>query len=231
MCDVLGVSRSGYYEWRFRRPTRQGIDDEQIIEILEQAWHDSGGSYGAPRLIPEVNERLAAAGHQLQIGNRRGRRLMRRNGIQGQSRRRWRPKGCTERDPSARPAPDLMARDSTAETANTKWISDITQIDTLAGPCWAAVITDVWSRKIVGWAIADHHRADLVLDAFRMAINTRNPPPGLIFHSDQGSEYTSWAVYKFCQKHKIRQSMGSVDDCYDNAMAESVFATIETELP
>jgi putative transposase len=166
MCDVLEVSRSGYYDWKGRPPSDRALDDARIMEILEQAWKESGGSYGAPRLIPEVNERLAAAGHGLLLGNRRGRRLMRRKGISGQSRRRWRPKGCTERDPSARPAPDLCQRDFSAEGPNLKWVSDITQIDTLAGPCWAAVVTDVWSRRIVGWSIADHHRAELILDAF-----------------------------------------------------------------
>jgi putative transposase len=153
---------------------------------------------------------------------------MRQLGLRGQSRRRAR-RGCTRRDPKARPAPDLLERDFTATAPNEKWVSDITQIDTLAGPCWAAVVTDLFSRKFVGWAIADHHYATLVGDALRMAIKRRRPKPGLIFHSDQGSEYTSRHVRQICGD-KIRRSMGSVGDCYDNALAESVFATIETEL-
>jgi putative transposase len=165
----------------------------------------------------------------VRLGNRRARRLMRHHGIVGQTRRRWRH-GCTRRDPNARPAPDLCNRDFTAPGPNRKWVTDITQIDTLAGPCFAAVVTDVWSRRIVGWAIDDHHRAELVTAALQMAIGARHPEPGLILHSDQGSEFTSWDVHRLCAKHKIRQSMGSVGDCYDNAMAESVFATIETEL-
>jgi putative transposase len=154
---------------------------------------------------------------------------MRDHGIRGQARRRWRH-CCTRRDPKARPAPDLCNRDFTATAPNQKWVTDITQIDTLAGPCYAAVITDCWSRRIVGWAIDDHHRAELVCDALRMAIAARQPKPGLILHSDQGSEFTSWDVHLVCAGPKIRQSMGSVGECFDNAMAESVFATIETEL-
>lgn len=228
MCTVLAVSRSGFYEWRQRVPSRRVVEDEIIGDAMTQAWDDSKRSYGAPRLIPDVNEILAPQG--IQLGNRRARRLMRSRGITGQSRRRWRPLGCTQRNPSARAAPDLLNRDFTATARNEKWVTDITQIDTLAGPCWAAVVTDVWSRRIVGWAIAAHHRAELVIDALTMATSTRRPPPGLIVHSDQGSEFTSWDMHQFCHQHTIRQSMGSVGNCYDNAMAESVFATIETEL-
>ena len=154
---------------------------------------------------------------------------MRSGAIEGQSRRRWRT-GCTRRDPRARPAPDRLNRQFTAPAPDRVWIADLTQIDTTAGPCWAAVITDVWSRRIVGWSISDHHRAELVVDALNMAVRRRHPRRGLIFHSDQGSEFTSWAVRRFCHRHRIDQSMGSVGDCYDNAMAESVFASIETEL-
>jgi putative transposase len=229
MCEVLEVSRSGFYEWRSRPPCKRKSDDEMIGKIMASAWNQSRCTYGLPRLLPEVQDRLAAAGVGVRLGSRRARRLMRYQGIRGQARRRWRH-CCTRRDPNARPAPDLCNRDFTATGPNEKWITDITQIDTLAGPCYAAVITDCWSRRIVGWAIADHHRAELVCEALRMAVAARRPAPGLILHSDQGSEFTSWDVHRACAPHKIRQSMGSVGDCYDNAMAESVFATIETEL-
>jgi putative transposase len=229
MCDVLEVSRSGFYEWRNREPSQRQRDDDMLTETMTEAWRASRCSYGLPRLMPEVCERLAAAGSTVKLGNRRARRLMARHGIVGQSRRRWR-QGCTKRDPRARPAPDLLNRDFTASGPNRRWVTDITQVDTLAGACWAAVVTDVWSRRIVGWAIADHHRAELVIDALTMAVLARRPPAGLIVHSDQGSEFTSWDMQRFCSAHHIRQSMGSVGDCFDNAMAESVFATIETEL-
>ena len=228
LCKVLGVSRSGYHAWRNRGPSRRAVEDDVIGDAMVQAWTDSGRSYGAPRLVPDVNEILAPQG--IGVGNRRARRLMRSRGITGQTRRRWRPLGTTRRDPAARPAPDLLNRDFTAAGPNEKWVTDITQIDTLAGPCWAAVVTDVWSRRIVGWSIAEHHQAELVIDALTMAVTTRRPAADLIVHSDQGSEFTSWAMHRFCERNKIRQSMGSVGDCYDNAMAESVFATIETEL-
>jgi putative transposase len=229
MCDVLEVSRSGFYEWKHREPSRRERDDEVIAQTMTTAWAESRCSYGAPRLLPDVNERLAAAGHCLRVGNRRLRRLMRSHQVVGQTRRRWRT-GCTRRDPRARPAPDRLNRRFSAAGPDLSWVCDLTQIDTLTGPCWAAVITDVWSRRIVGWSIADHHRADLVIEALDMAVAGRRPAPGLIFHTDQGSEFTSWAVHRFCERHQIDQSMGSVGDCYDNAMAESVFATIETEL-
>lgn len=231
MCAVLGVSRSGFYEWKQRRgtPSRRDRDDVLLGELLGEAWEKSRCSYGLPRLVPDVCDRLVADGSGLRLGNRRARRLMARHGIAGQSRRRWQH-GCTRRNPKARPAPDLLERDFTAEGPNLTWVSDITQIDTLAGPCWAALVTDVWSRRIVGWTIAEHHRAELVIDALDMALTTRRPAPGLIVHSDQGSEYTSYDMNRFCTDNNIRQSMGSVGDCFDNAMAESVFATIETEL-
>lgn len=223
------MSRSGFYEWRDRPRCQRDVDDETIARVMTAAWNASRCTYGLPRLLPEVHDQLAAAGLGVRLGTRRARRLMRHHGIVGQTRRRWRH-GCTRRDPNARPAPDLCNRDFTAEGPNRKWVTDITQIDTLAGPCFAAVVTDVWSRRIVGWAIDDHHRAELVAAALKMAVAARKPEPGLILHSDQGSEFTSWDVHRLCSKHKIRQSMGSVGDCYDNAMAESVFATIETEL-
>ena len=229
MCEVLGVSRSGFYEWKHRAPSQRAADDAVIVEHLRAAWADSRRTYGAPRLAPELNERLTTAGRCLRVGNRRLRRLMRSHGIEGQTRRRWRT-GCTHRDSRARPAPDRLNRQFTATSPDRVWVADLTQIDTTAGPCWAAVITDVWSRRIVGWSISDHHRAELVIDALTMAVRRRRPHRGLIFHTDQGSEFTSWAVRKFCKRHHIDQSMGSVGDCYDNAMAESVFASIETEL-
>jgi putative transposase len=229
MCEVLQVSRSGFYEWRGRPRCQRDVDDETIATIMTAAWNASRCTYGLPRLLPDVHDQLAAAGLGVRLGTRRARRLMRHHGIVGQTRRRWRH-GCTRRDPKARPAPDLCNRDFTAAGPNQKWVTDITQIDTLTGPCFAAVVTDVWSRRIVGWAIDDHHRAELVTAAVKMAIAARRPEPGLILHSDQGSEFTSWDVHRLCSEHKIRQSMGTVGDCYDNAMAESVFATIETEL-
>ena len=229
MCEVLGVSRSGFYEWKTRKPSRRQRDDEALTELMTVAWRESRCSYGAPRLVPEVNDRLAATGRSLRVGTRRARRRMRDQRIAGQSRRRRRM-GCTRRDRTARPAPDRLNRCFTAPGPNRGWVADLTQVDTLAGPCWAAVITDLWSRRIVGWAIDAHHRAELVLEALDKAVTARRPPPGLIFPSDQGSKFTSWAVHRYCERHDIAQSMGSVGDCYDNAMAESVFATIETEL-
>jgi putative transposase len=229
MCRVLGVSRSGYYEWRTREPAERHAGDDAVATVMTAAWEASRRTYGLPRLVPEVRDRLAAQGSPVRLGNRRARRLMAAHGIVGQSRRRWRH-GSTRRDARARPAPDLLERDFTAPGPDLKWVTDITQLDTTAGPGWAAVVTDVWSRRIVGWAVAAHHRAELAIDALAMAIETRRPAPGLIVHSDQGAEFTSWAMQRFCHQHDIRQSMGSVGDCFDNAMAESVFATIETEL-
>ena len=155
-------------------------------------------------------------------------RLMRAAGLVGASRRR-NGVTTTRRDPDARPAPDLVDRDFTATAPNQLWVADITFVPTANGFLYLAVVLDAWSRKIVGWAMATHLRAELVVDALEMAIGQRRPGD-VIHHSDQGSQYTSLAFGKRCKEAGVRPSMGSVGDAYDNAMCESFFATLECEL-
>jgi len=188
---------------------------------VEEYWRKSGETYGRPRLQADLRD----AG--LTPSDKRVARIMRERGIQGASRR----KGfkTTIRDNNARPAPDLVERKFVATEPNQLWVADITYIPTWAGFLFLAVVLDVFSRRIVGWAMANHLRTELVLDALDMAVYRRRPA-GVIHHSDQGCQYTSIAFGKRCQEANIRPSMGSVGDCYDNAMCESFNATLECEL-
>ena len=221
MCRLLGVSASGYHAWRRRPPSRRGEDDAVLLARIREIHAASRGTYGAPRIHAE----LAADGRR--VGGKRVARLMRAAGLAGVSRR----KGVrtTRRDHRARPAPDLVQREFTADAPDRLWVADITYIPTWAGFLYLAVVLDAFSRRIVGWAMASHLRTDLVLDALDMALAQRRPSD-VVHHSDQGSQYTSIAFGARCRQAGVRPSMGSVGDCYDNAMCESFFATLECEL-
>jgi len=221
MCRLLGVSTSGYYAWRDRQPSRRSLDDAALERRIREIHAVSYGTYGAPRIHAELRE----AG--VQVGRKRVARLMRRAGLAGVSRRK-RIK-TTLRDKRARPAPDLVERDFSADAADRLWVADITYVPTRAGFLYLAVVLDAFSRRIVGWAMATHLRAELVLQALDMALAQRRPET-VIHHSDQGSQYTSIAFGQRCKAMGVRPSMGSVGDAYDNAMAESFFATLECEL-
>ena len=221
MCRVLDVSSSGYYAWRERPPSVRARRDEELTERIRTIHERSRGTYGAPRIHAE----LAAEG--IHIGRKRVARLMRAAGLEGVSRRKgWK---TTVRDRDARPAPDLVQRAFTAEGPDRLWVADITYIPTWAGFLFLAVVLDVWSRRIVGWAMETHLRTELVLEALSMAVWQRQPA-SVIHHSDQGCQYTSIAFGKRCREAGVRPSMGSVGDCFDNAMCESFFATLECEL-
>jgi putative transposase len=221
MCRVLGVSTSGYYAWRGRQPARRTVDDATLLRRIQVIHERSRGTYGAPRIHAELR---AGSVH---VGMKRVARLMRANGIVGVSRR----KGIrtTRRAAGTVAAPDLVQRDFSAITRDRLWVADLTYVPTWAGFLYLAVVLDVWSRRIVGWAMAAHMRTDLVLDALDMALVQRRPI-GLIFHSDKGSQYTSVAFGRRCEEAGITPSTGSTGDCYDNAMCESFFASLECEL-
>jgi putative transposase len=221
MCRVLGVSTSGYYAWRKHRPSQREQEDVQLVAQIRSIHARSNGTYGAPRIHAE----LAAAG--VRLGRKRVARLMQAIGLQGVSRRK-RPR-TTERRPAAQPAPDLVQRDFTVCGSNKLWVADITYVTTWAGFLYLAVVVDAWSRRVVGWAMAHHLRTELVLSALEMAIRQRRPAQ-VIHHSDQGSQYTSIAFGKRCRDASVRPSMGSVGDCFDNALCESFFASLECEL-
>jgi putative transposase len=221
MCRLLGVSTSGYYAWLKRGPSERALEDASLTELISEIHAMSWGSYGAPM----IHEELADRG--IHVGRKRVARLMKATGLQGVSRRK--KVRTTRRASNARPAPDLVDRDFTADGPNKLWVADITYIPTWAGFLYLAVVLDVWSRRVVGWAMADHLRTELVLSALNMAIEQRRPTH-VIHHSDQGCQYTSIAFGKRCQELGVRPSMGSVGDCYDNALCESFFATLECEL-
>jgi len=216
------LSESGYHAWRQRLPSVRAQSDAALLKSIRTVHASARDTYGAPR----VHAALQAQGQR--HGRKRIARLMRIAGIVGASRRRG---GVitTRRDKQARPAPDLVDRNFTATKPNQLWVADITFVPTAAGFLYLAVVLDAWSRKIVGWSMANHLRAELVVDALEMAIGPRRPG-NVIHHSDQGSQYTSLAFGKRCKEAGVRPSMGSVGDAYDNAMCESFFATLECEL-
>ena len=221
MCRLLDVSTSGYYEWRKRPPSKRSREDEVLIEKIRHYHRMSDGSYGAPRILEDLQE------GGVDVGQKRVARLMRAAGLQGVTRRKviW----TTIRKPGAQPTPDLVQRNFNVDGPDQLWVADITYISTWAGFLYLAVVMDAWSRRIVGWSMANHLCTELVLDALGMAIGQRRPD-GVIHHSDQGSQYTSFAFGKRCREVGIRPSMGSTGDCYDNALVESFFATLECEL-
>ena len=181
---------------------------------------------GRGRYPPEYKERIVEGGR---VSRKRVARLMRELGIEGVTRRRFKT-GTTKRGAKARPAPDLVRRDFSAERPDQLWVADITYVRTWAGWLYLAVVLDAWSRRIVGWAMAPRMPADLVGDVLGMAITRRQPKGPVIHHSDQGSQYTSLAFGQRCREAGVVQSMGSVGDAYDNALCESFFATLECEL-
>jgi putative transposase len=221
MCRVLGVSASGYYAWTGRDRSARAKQDEALVKQIRAFHKRSRGTYGAPRIHRDLR------GVGIRVGRKRVARLLKQAGLQGVSRRRS-PR-TTIRADHGRPAPDLVERQFAASRPNHLWVADITYIPTWSGTLYLAVVLDVWSRRIVGWAMETHLRTELVLAALDMAIDQRRPV-GVIHHSDQGCQYTAVGFGLRCRDAGVRPSMGSVGDCYDNAMCESFFATLECEL-
>ena len=222
MCRVLSVSPSGYYAWRDRAPSQRALEDATLTEKIRVFHAASDATYGMPRIRADLVE----AGHM--ISRKRVARLMRRAGLRGVCRRRGYTV-TTQRDAGRRPAPDLVERAFVADQPNRLWVADMTYVPTWAGFLYLAVVIDVWSRRVVGWAMGEVMTTDLVLAALNMALEQRRPKE-VIHHSDQGSQYTSIAFGERCKAMDVRPSMGSVGDAYDNAMAESFFASLECEL-
>jgi putative transposase len=221
MCRVLAVSASGYYAWRQRPPSARARADVELSTRIRAIHQYSRSTYGAPR----IHQELRAA--EIRVGCKRVARLMKAASLRGASRCQW--VITTVRDRHIRPAPDLVERNFTATAPDCLWVADITYIPTWAGFLYLAVVLDTFSRRIVGWAMATHLRTALVLEALNMAIGQRRPA-AVIHHSDQGSQYTALAFGQRCEAAGVRPSMGSVGDCFDNAMCESFFATLECEL-
>ena len=219
MCRVLEVSRSGYHAWVGRSPSARAVQDARLTARIAVLHTLRRGVYGSPRiwadLVLDDGERL---------GRKRVERLMRQAGLSGLITRKW--KATTIRVPGVRVADDLLDRDFTASGPNQRWVADITYLRSWQGWLYLVAVQDLYSRRIVGWSMADHMRTELVTDALGMALAHRRPAPGLICHSDQGSQFVSLAFGQQARAAGIAQSMGSRGDCYDNAVAESFFATL-----
>ncbi|MFE7795943.1 IS3 family transposase, partial [Streptomyces sp. NPDC057460] len=225
LCSILGVSRSSFYYWRRTaadRAARQAAD-AQLAARIRAVHQESDGTYGAPRITAELRETNGEA-----VNHKRVARIMRESGIEGvRLRRRHR---TTVPDPAAAKAPDLIRRDFTAGKPNTKYVGDITYLPIDGGKfCYLATVIDLASRRLAGWAIADHMRADLVTDALAAAIRTRGSLAGSIMHTDHGAQYTSRAFAEACRSAGVRRSMSSVGSSADNALAESFNATFKRE--
>ena len=223
MCRHLGVSPAGYYAWRGRPPSARAVADAALTDTIRGIHTASRGTYGAPRVHAEL-----AFDHGVRCGRKRVARLMRSAGLEGVHRRRR--QGLTRRDPTAGPSDDLVERDFRPDGPDRLWVADITQQRCWDGWLYVAVVIDAFSRRVVGWSMADHLRTELVLDALNMAVAHRRPDVGVIHHSDHGCQYTSLAFGRRLREAGIIGSMGSIGDCFDNAVAESFFATLECEL-
>ena len=222
-CRLLGVSRSGYYEWAANIPSARAREDAQLIERIVEIHGAHRGVYGSPRVHAEL--RLA---HGVRVGRKRVERLMREAGISGMVRRKRGRTTITV--PGVTVADDLVERQFRPAGPNQLWVADVTYLRTWEGWLYLAAVQDTYSRAIVGWSMAEHMRSELVVDALQMAITRRRPEPGLIHHSDQGSQYVSLAFGQAARDAGISRSMGSKGDAYDNAVAESFFATLKKEL-
>jgi putative transposase len=223
MCRVLGVSRSGYHAWTRRPPSPRAVEDARLTVRIRELFPKRRGVYGSPRIWSDLT-----IDDGERISRKRVERLMRLAGLAASPKRRWR--ATTIRMPGVRVANDLVDRRFAASAPDRVWVADITYLPTWQGWLYLVAVQDLYSRRIVGWSMAENMRAGLVTDALEMALAQRRPNPGLIWHSDQGSQFVSLAFGQKARAAGIAQSMGSKGDCYDNAVAESFFATLKKEL-
>jgi putative transposase len=223
MCEVLEVSRSGYYAWAKREPSERAKQNLELAEKIVEIHDESRGTYGSPRVHAQLR------GEGIEVNHKRVERQMREMGLSGRCRPKFRK--TTDSNHDLPIAPNLVQRQFEIDEPDKVWVADITYIWTLQGWLYLAVVLDLFSRRVIGWSMADHMRADLVLDALRAALGRRSPDEeGLIFHSDRGSQYAADAFRALLQEHGIQASMSRRGNCWDNAVAESFFATLKTEL-
>jgi putative transposase len=222
MCRLLGVSRSGFYAWDGRPLSARRRRDLELTGPIAAIHRRSREAYGAPSIHAEL-----ADDHGIRVGCKRVARLMRENGLRGATLRKY--VVTTQSDPAAAKPIDLVERRFFADAPDRLWVADMTYVPTWSGWLYLAMVLDVYSRKIIGWAMGTNMRTALILEALQMAV-TQRQPRGVIHHSDRGSQYTSYAFGKRCREAGIMPSMGSVGDAYDNAKAESFFATLEREV-
>jgi putative transposase len=221
LCKVLGVSRSGFYDWCRRGPSKRAQEDQVLAEEIQEIHRGSRRAYGSPR----VHEALRLKG--LACGRHRVARIMRSEGLQGCSKQRFYRTATTRSERTA--APDLLKRDFKVDAPNRAWVGDITQLRTREGWLFLAVILDLYSRKVVGYATSHQPRTELALEALTMAHDGRKPPAGMIHHTDRGTQYSSDKYKQQIDRYEMKQSMSRPGKCGDNAVAESFFRTIKTE--
>lgn len=218
LCALLGVSRSGYYAWHGRKSSERRQTDLRLTAKIRAIHASNDGVYGSRRIAAELDE---------PVGRHRVSRLMRNYGLQARTPRRYRATTDSNHD---RPvAPNLLAQDFFTDAPNRIWVGDLTYVWTAEGWSYLAVLLDLYSRRVVGWSFADHMRTELPLTALRRALDARQPGPGLIHHTDRGSQYASGNYQKLLLKHEVACSMSRSGDCYDNAVAESFFASLKKE--
>jgi putative transposase len=222
LCRVLKVSKSGYYAWKNRPPSKRSREDAALTERIVEIHRKSRETYGYLR----VHAELRTLG--VRCGRRRVARLMRKAGLRGCL--RGRKKRTTHRDPHATPAPDLVKRNFSATAPDKLWTADLTYLRTEEGFFYLAFVLDVYSRKVVGWSMASHLRTELVVDALEMAVRRRKPAAGLVHHSDRGVQYTALAFGKRLEEAGIIPSMGRAGSALDNAISESFVSTLKCEL-
>jgi putative transposase len=225
LCKTVGVTRGGFYAWRRRAPSARAVEDARLGVLIRQIYDGAFAIYGAPRVHAEL--RIA---HGERVGKKRVARLMRAQGLRGADGRRGGPR-TTTRDAKRPSAPDLVDRRFARGEPNRLWVCDVKYIQTGQGFLFLAAVQDVFSRRVIGWSMRDDLRSELVLDALGMAVSTRGPRLAeLVAHSDHGSQYTSVGYGTYAKQSGIDLSMGSVGDPWDNALAETFFASLEKEL-
>ncbi len=222
-CELFEVSRAAYYQRRLGEPSARELSDAELTEEIIEVHTDSNGTYGSPRVTKELRHRGVV------VGRRRVRRLMRLAGLEGRAKKRWRT--TTIPDPDFERARDLIQRQfGPCNEIDRRYVGDITYIATWEGWAYLATVIDLGSRRVVGWALADHMRTELVIEALEIAFTTRRPSPGAIFHSDRGCQYTSIDYANLARVNGVVLSVGMTGQCWNNAVAESFFATIKREL-
>jgi putative transposase len=222
LCQVLGVSQSGYFAWRSRPASCHQREDLVLLAHIRSAFARSHGTYGSPRMTRELQD------DGLNVGRRRTARLMRENGLKARQTRRF--KRTTDSHHAFPVAPNLLEQNFSAERPNQKWAADISYVWTCEGWLYLAVILDLFARRVVGWAVSDRLHQELALEALHKAVAVRRPSAGLIHHTDRGSQYCSLAYQAELRRHNIRISMSGKGNCFDNAVVETFFKTLKSEL-
>jgi transposase InsO family protein len=223
-CELLEVSRAAFYDYAKHEPSARELSDAELTERIRAIYDESKGRYGAPSITGELRNQ------GVHVAKKRVARLMVAAGLAGRCKRRWRKTTIADPDAETKAVDLINRRFGPGSELNTRWCGDITYIATWEGWAYLATVIDLASRRVVGWALADHMRTELVADALRVACATRRPPPGVIFHTDRGSQYTSQEFQALAAELGVRLSLGRKGECWDNAVAESWFATFKEEL-